>query len=181
MRRVVVTEYLSLDGVIENPAWTAPYWNDEIAKFKYDELFGSDALLLGRVTYQGFAQAWPSMKKDEQGFADRMNSLPKFVATRTLTTPEWNASFIQGDVAAEVARLKQQPGQDLLVYGSGQFVQTLIQHDLVDQYHLLVYPVVLGSGKRLFNVERQTNLQLVGAQTFSSGVVALTYQPDRGR
>ena len=179
MRRVVVTEYLSLDGVIENPAWTAPYWNDEIAKFKYDELFGSDALLLGRVTYQGFAQAWPSMKKDEQGFADRMNSLPKFVATRTLTTPEWNASFIQGDVAAEVARLKQQPGQDLLVYGSGQFVQTLIQHDLVDQYHLLVYPVVLGSGKRLFNVEHQTNLQLVGAQTFSLGVVALTYRPAR--
>lgn len=178
MRRVVVTEYLSLDGVIENPAWTAPYWNDEIAKFKYDELFGSDALLLGRVTYQGFAQAWPSMK-DEQGFADRMNSLPKFVATRTLATPEWNASFIHGDVATEVARLKQQPGQDLLVYGSGQFVQTLIQHDLVDQYHLLVYPVVLGSGKRLFNVEHQTNLQLVGAQTFSLGVVALTYRPAR--
>src|SRR5919199_380557 len=102
MRKVVVTEYVTLDGVIENPTWTGPYWNDEIAKFKFDELFESDALLLGRVTYEGFAKAWPSMT-DEQGFADRMNSLPKHVASRTLETTEWNASLIKEDVA-EAAR-----------------------------------------------------------------------------
>jgi dihydrofolate reductase len=176
MRKVVVTEYVTLDGVMEEPAWTGPYWNDEIAKFKFDELFASDALLLGRVTYQGFAKAWPSMT-DEQGFADRMNSLPKYVASRTLEAAEWNASLIKDAVADEVVRLKQQPGQNLLVYGSGDLVQTLMQHDLVDEYRILVYPVVLGSGKRLFKDGSTATLKLVDTKTFSSGVVALTYEP----
>lgn len=176
MRKVIVTMYVSLDSVMEEPGWTMPYWNDEIAQFKFDELFASDALLLGRVTYQGFAKAWPSMT-DETGFADRMNSMPKYVASRTLQEGEWNASLIKEDVAEEVVRLKQQPGQDLLIYGSAELVQTLMQHDLVDEYRLLVYPVVLGSGKRLFGEGSAASLKLVDTRTFSSGVVALIYHP----
>ena len=181
MRKIVVAEFLSLDGVMEEPAWTRPYWNDEIAKFKFDELFASGALLLGRVTYQGFAAAWPSMK-DEQGYADRMNSLPKFVVSETLEKVEWNNSRLIKDakrVAEQVSKLKQQPDQDLLIFGSGELVQTLMQHDLVDEYHLLVYPVVLGSGKRLFRDGSKMNLKLVEAKSFSSGVALLRYQPDK--
>ncbi len=178
MRKVIVSEYVTLDGVMEEPSWTAPYWSEEIAAFKFDELFASDALLLGRVTYQGFAAAWPSMT-DEQGFADRMNRLPKFVASATLKEMEWNASLIEGDVAQNVSALKQQPGQDLLVYGSATLVNTLLVHDLVDEYRLLVYPVVLGNGKRLFNDGSKTTLRLAETKAFRSGVVALIYQPKR--
>ena len=179
MRKLIVTEFLTLDGVMEEPAWTAPYWNDEIAKFKYDELFGSDTLLLGRVTYQGFAAAWPS-RTDEQGFADRMNGLPKFVVSTTLEKVEWNNSrLIKENIPEEVSRLKQQPGQNILIYGSGDLVQTLMQSDLIDEYWLLVYPIVLGSGKRLFQDESKTTLSLKETKTFSSGVVVLCYQPDR--
>ncbi len=176
MRKVIVSEYASLDGVVENPAWTAPFWNDEIAKFKYDELFESDTLLLGRITYEGFAKAWPTMK-DEQGFADRMNNLPKFVASTTLAEMEWNASPIKGDIAEEVSKLKQQSGQNILLYGSGDFVKTLMQHNLIDEYRLLIYPVVLGKGDRLFKDGSMATLKLVDTKTFSSGAVALTYQP----
>jgi dihydrofolate reductase len=177
LRRVVVTTYVSLDGVMEEPAWTAPYWNDEIAKYKYDELFASDALLLGRVTYQGFAKAWPSMT-DTGDFGVRMNSLPKYVASTTLKETEWNATLIKGSIAEEVARMKQQPGQDLLVYGSATFVRTLMQHYLVDEYRLLVYPVILGSGKRLFGDDARVTLKLKESRSFSSGVVLLAYLPD---
>jgi len=179
MRKLIVTEFLTLDGVMEEPAWTAPYWNDEIAKFKFDELFGSDTLLLGRVTYQGFAAAWPS-RTDEQGFADRMNGLPKFVVSTTLEKVEWNNSrLIKENIPEEVSRLKQQPGQNILIYGSGDLVQTLMQSDLIDEYWLLVYPIVLGSGKRLFQDGSKTTLSLKETKTFSSGVVVLCYQPDR--
>lgn len=179
MRKVIVTMFVSLDGVMENPAWTAPYWNDEIAKFKLDELLATDAHLLGRVTYQGFAAAWPS-RTDEQGFADRMNSLPKYVVSMTLEKAEWNNStIIKENIIEEVSKLKQQPGQDILVAGSGTLVQTLMQHDLIDEYRLLVYPVVLGSGKRLFQDGSTATLKLVEAKTFRSGVVALVYEPDR--
>jgi dihydrofolate reductase len=183
MRKVIVSEYVSVDGVMEDPGgaegfeyggWTNPYWNDDIAKFKSDENFASDALLLGRVTYQAFAAAW-SESADEG--ADRMNSLPKFVATRTLEHLEWNATPLKGDVVEEVARLKQQPGPNLLIYGSGELVHTLMQHNLIDEYRLLVYPVVLGSGKRLFRDGSATTLKLVETKPFSSGVVALIYQP----
>jgi dihydrofolate reductase len=176
MRKVIVSEYVSLDGVMEEPAWTTPYWNDEIAKFKFDELFASDALLLGRVTYHGFAKAWPSMT-DEEGFADRMNNLPKYVASRTLQEAEWNATLIKGNIADEVSELKQQPGQNLLVYGSGEFVHTLMQHNLIDELRLLVYPVVLGSGKRIFKEGSNSTLKLVETKSFSSGVVLLSCQP----
>lgn len=186
--RVVVTEFVSLDGVMEDPGgaenfehggWTMPYWNDEIAKLKLGEIFDADALLLGRVTYEGFAAAWPSMT-DEEGFADRMNSLPKHVASTRLKDPEWqNSSVIEGDVAAEVSKLKQQPGQDILVAGSRELVQTLAQHDLVDEYRLLVYPIVLGSGKRLFGDGVHTPLKLRKSEAYESGVVLLSYEPAR--
>jgi dihydrofolate reductase len=181
MRKIVVTEFLSLDGVMEEPgSWSFPYWNDEIGKFKYDELFASDAHLLGRVTYQGFAAAWPS-RKDEQGFADRMNGLPKHVVSTKLENAEWNNShLIKENVAEEVSTLKQQPGQDILVAGSATLVKTLVEHDLIDEFHLLVYPLVLGSGKRLFkDLAKPVDLKLLETRSFPTGVVLLSYGPER--
>lgn len=178
MRKIVVTEYVTLDGVMEEPgAWSFPFFNDEAAKFKYDELFASDALLLGRVTYQGFAAAWPTMTGTGD-FGERMNNLPKFVASRTLTQMEWNATLIEGDVAEAVAELKRQPGQDILVAGSADLVQTLMRHDLVDEYRFMVHPIVRGSGKRLFrDGSEPKTLKLVETKPFGSGVVVLTYHP----
>jgi dihydrofolate reductase len=191
VRKLVVTEFLTLDGVMEAPGgefhpdgkggWTSQFFSDEVGKFKSDELFAADALLLGRVTYQHFAAAWPSMT-DAAGFAERMNSLPKFVASTTLQEPlEWNATLIKGDVAAAVAKLKEQPGQDILIAGSAELVHTLLQGDLIDEFRLMVFPVILGSGKRLFRagIDSQA-LRLVDTKTFSSGVVVLSYAPDRG-
>jgi len=168
--KLVVAEFVSLDGVMEAPEkWSFQFWNDEIARYKRDELFASDAHLLGRVTYQIFASAWPS-RTDEEGFADSMNSLPKYVVSTTLKKAEWkNSHLIRENVVEEVSKLKQQPGQDILVAGSATLVQTLIQHDLIDEYHLLVFPVVLGSGKRLFKDEGKATLKLMWAKTFSSG------------
>lgn len=180
MSKVVVTEFLSLDGVMENPAWTAPYWNDDIAKFKFDELFASGAHLLGRITYQGFAAAWPS-RTDEQGFAERMNSLPKYVISTTLEKTEWqNSTIIRANVAEEIAKLKQQPGQDILVAGSATLVQSLMDTKLVDEYHFLVYPIVIGSGKRIFKDGMdKAPLKLLESRSFSSGVVLVRYEPER--
>ena len=189
MRKLVVSEFVSLDGVMEDPGgaekferggWTMQYWNEEIGKFKLDELFASDALLLGRVTYQGFAAAWPS-RTDPQGFAERMNNLPKYVVSTTLKKVEWNNSrLIKGSVVEEVSKLKRQPGQNILVAGSAQLVHTLMEHDLIDEYRLLVYPVFLGSGKRLFRDGTNTALKLVTTKAFGSGVVGLVYQPSKG-
>lgn len=177
MRKIVVTEFLSLDGVMEAPAWTAQYWNDEIAKFKRDEQDTSDTLLLGRITYQGFAAAWP--QSQDEG-ADYMNNIPKYVVSTTLDQAEWNNStIISGNVVEKITKLKQQDGQDILVYGSATLVQMLIQHDLVDRYRLLVYPVVVGNGKRLFQEGATATLTLLESQSFSSGVVSLVYQPAR--
>ena len=177
MRNVVVTEFLSLDGVMEEPAWTAPYWNDDIAKFKGDEQDTSDALLLGRVTYQGFAAAWPDSK--DEG-APYFNSVRKYVVSTTLDKAEWNNSvIIKGNLVDEINKLKQQDGKDIIVHGSGTLVQSLIQHDVVDRYRLLVYPLVLGKGKRLFQDGTTTTLKLVEAQAFSSGVTSLIYEPAR--
>jgi dihydrofolate reductase len=187
MSNVVAVEYLTLDGVMQDPGgsgeiehggWHNPYWNDELAQIQQEQLFASDALLLGRVTYEGFAAAWPSMKDDE-GFADRMNSLPKFVASRTLEEPlDWsNSSLLKGDVAEEVAKLKAADGGDILIYGSGALVNSLLPHNLVDRYRLMVFPVVLGSGKRLFKDEAgKTDLRLTDAKTTSAGVAVLTYE-----
>jgi dihydrofolate reductase len=178
MRNVVVTEFMSLDGVMEEPRWTFKYWNDEIARFKGEESSASDALLLGRVTYQGFAAAWPESK--DEG-ADYFNSVRKYVVSETLEEPlEWNNStLIKGNIVKEITNLKQQDGQDIAVHGSATLVQTLMQHDLVDHYRLLVYPVVVGKGKRLFEEDIPATLKLLESQSFSSGVVALVYEPDR--
>ena len=179
MSKVVVTMFLSLDGFIDEPQnWSFPYWNDEIAKFKTDELLATDAHLLGRVTYEGFAAAWPS-RSDETGFADRMNSLPKYVVSTTLEKADWNNStIINANVVDEISRLKPQYDQDILVAGSATLVQTLIQNDLVDEYRLLVYPIVLGKGKQLFQAGSDTKLNLVESKQFGE-VVLLCYQPDR--
>ena len=177
MRNLVVTAFMSLDGVVENPGWTFPYWNDETAKFKGDETSASDAMLLGRVTYEGFAAAWPESQDEGAAY---FNSVRKYVVSTTLKQAEWNNShIIKGDVVEEIAKLKQQDGQDIVVHGSATLVQTLMQHDLVDRYRLLVYPVVLGKGKRLFHEGTTATLKLVEAQAFSTGVTALIYEPSR--
>ncbi len=176
MRKLVVTEFLSLDGVMEAPAWTVPYWNDEIANFKGEETAASDALLLGRVTYQGFAAAWPESR--DEG-ADYFNGVRKYVVSTTLDKAEWNNSvLIKDNIIAEIHKLKQQDGHDITVHGSATLAQTLMQHDLVDCYRFLVYPVVVGEGKRLFKEGISATLKLVKAQSFSSGVTALVYEPD---
>jgi dihydrofolate reductase len=185
MRKVIASEYVTLGGVMEAPEnWAGQFWNEEQGKYARQLLFASDALLLGRTTYEGFAPAWSSRtaaddQPGEEGFVDRMNSLPKFVNSKTLEEPlAWNATLIKGNVAEEVSKLKQQPGQDILIYGSGELVNTLMQHDLIDEYRIWVHPVVLGSGKRLFEDGGDTPvLRLVDTKTFSSGVVVLTYQP----
>ncbi|TME26589.1 MAG: dihydrofolate reductase, partial [Chloroflexi bacterium] len=129
MRKIVATEYLSLDGVFQEPGeWSRPFWSDQAAKFKLDELFASDVLLLGRTTYQGFASAWPRMERDSAGFADRMNGMPKYVASRTLKKLDWNNSrLIEGDLADAVGRLKEETGKDVLIGGSGDVVNQLLR------------------------------------------------------
>ena len=177
VRELVVSEFLSLDGVMEDPQWTFRYWNDEIAAFKHDELFNAGALLLGRVTYEGFADAWPG-RAGQNDYADRMNAIPKHVVSTTLDEAGWNNStLIKENVADEIANLKEQAGQDLLLFGSGDLTQTLIDHDLVDRYQLLIYPLVLGGGQRLFTGDYNLSLDLVDTKAFSSGVVLVTYRP----
>jgi dihydrofolate reductase len=186
MGRIVAVEYLSLDGVMDDPGpagefkyrgWTTPYWNDELAEFQSGLLFASEALLLGRVTYEEFVASWPLRSGDP--FTDKINSMPKFVASTTLEDPlEWNATLLKGDVAEEVQRLKEQPDQDILIYGSSTLVNLLMQHNLIDVYRLMLYPLALGAGTRFFS-ERgdKTTLTLTDAKTTGTGVVVLTYEP----
>jgi dihydrofolate reductase len=175
MRKLVVTEFISLDGVIENPQWTFKYWNDEIAAFKGEETESSDALLLGRVTYQGFAAAWPQRQGDG---AEYFNGVRKYVVSTTLDKVEWNNSvLIKDNVIEEITKLKQQEGTNITVHGSANLAQTLIQNNLVDVYRFLVYPVVLGQGQRFFTDQTQATLQLVESRPLAKGVVALIYQP----
>jgi dihydrofolate reductase len=185
--KVVVTEFVSVDGVVEAPGGGEDFeyggWSfefdrgDDGNKFKLDETMASEALLLGRVTYQGFADAWPS-RSDE--FADKFNNMPKYVVSTTLEDPEWtNSTVIKGNVAEEVSRLKEQPGGDLVVHGSPTLVRTLTEHDLVDEYRLMVFPVVLGKGKRLFGeTSDKKALRLTASQPVGAdGVIVLTYEP----
>jgi dihydrofolate reductase len=187
-RRLVVTEYISLDGVIEDPVgmegsglgdWTGPFRRGpEGDNFKHEELMASDTLLLGRLTYEGFAAVWPTVK-DEAGFAERINNLPKFVASKSLKTANWNNStVISGDLADEVRTLKEQDGGDILVYGSASVVRTLMPLDLIDEYRLMVYPAVLGRGKRLFPEGVRSKLHLTTCEQFGSAIVLLRYEPD---
>jgi len=179
MSKVVLSEFISLDGVIEEPhEWHFPFTDAGTGQYKFDELFAAGSLLLGRVTYEGFAAAWPSMT-DEQGFADRMNSLPKYVVSSTLESADWNNStVIRENVVEEITRLKQQQGLDILIYGSAELANSLVPHGLIDEYRLMVHPIVVGRGKRLFSEGLDTTtLKLVETQTFSKGVVVLTYAP----
>jgi dihydrofolate reductase len=172
MSKITVTEYVSLDGVFDEPGnWSFPFWTDEAAKWKFDELFAADAQLLGRVTYEGFAAAWPTMT-DEAGFGDRMNGMPKYVVSSTLTDPTWtNTTVISVDAIGDLSE------ENILVAGSGKLVDALFRKGLVDEFRLLVHPIVLGSGKRLFEDGLPvTSLTLEDQQTFSTGVVALTYR-----
>jgi len=177
--RLVATEYLSLDGVFEEPGqWSGPWFNDEAGQFKWDELQASDAQLLGRKTYEGFASAWPTMEGTGD-FGVKMNSMPKYVVSATLKNPEWaGTKVIQGDVADEVRKLKKQPGQDLLLAGSGQLFNALMEMKLIDIYRFMVHPVVLGKGKRLFaHGTDQIPLKLTDTKRFASGIVILELEP----
>jgi dihydrofolate reductase len=188
MGRIVITEFVSLDGVMEAPGGGENYehagWTFEINrgaegdKFKLDETFASDALLLGRVTYEGFAAAWPSVENE---FADKFNSMPKYVVSSTLKTAEWNNSTVlSGDVVEEVSKLKQKYDGDIVVHGSARLAQTLIEHDLVDELRLMVFPVLLGSGKRLFGETLDKKpLRLTDSKTVGDGVAILIYEPVR--
>jgi dihydrofolate reductase len=185
MGRLVVTEYISVDGVVEAPSGTERFervgWTDDFSRgpdgdeFKVDETMASDALLLGRITYEEFAPVWPHVEGE---FADKFNSMPKYVVSSTLEDPEWNnTTVLSGDLVEEVTRLKQQYERDIVVHGSPRLAQTLIEHDLVDALHLLVYPVIVGAGKRLFDDTGETKrLQLVEARTFGDGVHLLVYR-----
>jgi dihydrofolate reductase len=176
--RLVATEYLSLDGVFEEPGqWSGPWFNDEAAQFKFEELMASDALLLGRKTYEGFAAAWPTMT-DEAGFADKMNSMPKYVVSSTMEKAEWPGSrLIKGKAADEVRRLRQEPGQDLLLSGSAELFNALKDENLIDLYRFMVHPVILGKGERLFSGDDdQRSLKLLQVKPFKSGIVILEYE-----
>ena len=177
MRNIIVTEFITLDGVIEAPhEWSFPYWDDGIAKFKLDEVMDADALLLGRITYKGFADAWPE-REDETGFADKMNSMKKYVVSTTLK-PEWNNSVLFKEHAMEeIKKIKAEEGGNILVAGSGELISSLIENDLIDEYRLLVYPLVLGTGKKLFTGKHHIKLTLTEEKKFEKGVTLLRYEP----
>ncbi len=179
MGKIVLTEFVSLDGVMEAPhEWHFPFFDEGAGNYKLEELLATDALLLGRVTYEGFAAAWPE-QTDEQGFADRFNSIPKYVVSTTLENPEWNNSKVISDhVADEVTRLRQEPGGDIVIHGSADLANSLMQDNLIDEYRLMVHPIVVGKGKRLFQDGIVApGLKLVDTKTFSKGIVVLTYVP----
>jgi dihydrofolate reductase len=178
MRKLVESTFMSLDGVISNPQeWSPPYWDDEHTAYASGLLYSSDAMLLGRKTYEGFAQAWPE-RAGSNDFADRFNELPKYVASRTLPPgeAEWNATVLDGDVAAAVQSLKEQQGENIVKYGTGEFSKTLLENKLVDEYHFWVFPEVVGSGDRLLDGFRAT-LELVDTTRFKSGIVVLELAP----
>ncbi len=180
MRKLVVTEYLTLDGVFEEPGkWSFEYWGEEAMLYKRDELFSSDVQLLGRVTYDGFARAWPTMQGTGD-FGERMNSMPKYVVSTTLTHADWqNSTIINKNIVEEIQRLKDQQGQNILVAGSGQLVHTLLQNHLVDEFRCMLYPVVLGNGARLFPEGNEMHkFKLLETRVFKTGIVVLHYQPE---
>jgi dihydrofolate reductase len=186
MGRIVVTEFVSLDGVMEDPGGAEDFkyggWSFEIERgeegdrFKLDEALNSDALLLGRKTYEGFAEAWPSREGE---FADKFNSMPKYVVSSTLKDPEWtNSTVLEGDLAEEVSKLRQEVDGAIVVHGSAQLVQALVEEGLVDELRLMVFPVVLGAGKRLFGeTSDKRRLRLADSKTVGDGVAILTYEP----
>jgi dihydrofolate reductase len=187
IRKLIESTFVSLDGIIDDTQagtveraqphfWGQPYWDEDHAGYAGKLGASADALLLGRVTYEGFALAWGSMEGPE---ADAMNSMPKYVASRTLTETTWNATVIQGDVAEEVAKLKEQPGKNILKYGTGELDKTLVEHGLVDEFHFWYFPVVVGAGRHLFEGAGfdTTHLKLAEVNQFGSGIVVHVYVP----
>jgi dihydrofolate reductase len=190
MGKVVVTQFVSVDGVFQDPGGVGEIdrggWSfkakhgEEFDKFKSEELMAADAQLLGRITYEGFAKAWPSMEEAEGEYAVKMNSMPKYVVSTTLENPEWNNStVINGNVTDEVRRLKDEIDGDILVTGSGQLTQTLLDAGLVDEWRLMVFPIIVGQGKHLFGDQRDTSeLRLKDSETIGpDGIIVLTYVP----
>jgi dihydrofolate reductase len=181
MRKITAGLFVSLDGITESPQkWQHPYFNDEMGQAIGAAMAAAEAMLLGRVTYQEFASYWPGASSEDQPFADYMNNTPKYVVSRTLEEPlEWsNSTLIKGNVAEEIIRLKQQPGKNIAITGSVTLVEYLLQVDLLDELGLMVHPVVVGSGKRIFEEWGDPKgLTLVDSKTFGTGVVYLTYQP----
>jgi dihydrofolate reductase len=180
-RKLVAYEYVTLDGVMESPeAWQFPYFSDDVADFIKTQILEFDAILLGSATYEIFAANWPQRTHNEFGIADKLNRAPKFVVSSKLAKADWNnTTLIKGKVASQIAKLKRQPGGDIALIGSATLLQSLMESDLIDEYRLLVHPIVMGQGKHLFNdVSLITSLKLVETSVFSSGVVLLRYQPD---
>jgi dihydrofolate reductase len=187
VRKLLVSEFVTLDGVMEAPGgepghphsgWVFDFMSPDQEEFKLQETLDAEVLLLGRVTYEGFSAAWPERGGE---FADKMNSMRKVVASTTLEGPEWENTTVIRDVPRDVTALKEEDGGPVLVAGSRTLVHSLMEHDLVDEYRLLIFPVVLGSGGRLFpETPDKRPLELVDTRTFSSGVTAQTYRPARG-
>jgi dihydrofolate reductase len=178
--RLVATEYLSLDGYFHEPGqWSHRYFNEEAAAFKLAELRASDALLLGRKTYEGFAAAWPGMRASTGEFGEKMNDMPKYVVSSTLRDPRWTGSkVIGGDFIEEIRRLKKQPGGDLCLAGSGRLFNALTHENLIDRYRFMIHPVVLGAGTKLFtDASSKRELKLVETKAFESGIVVVEYEP----
>ncbi len=173
MGRIIAVEYLTLDGVFENPSWTQPYFDQTVGAYQGELQKWADALLMGRVTYDGMSQAWPAMGNDPASGADVMNSIGKYVPSSTLTEPTWNATVLRGDVVEEVTSLKQDQDKKLLIYGSGQLTETLRGAGLIDEYRLLVCPIVLGEGRRLFTGASGSTFTVAGSQAAESGIIIL--------
>ncbi|MCU1528069.1 MAG: pyrimidine reductase [Frondihabitans sp.] len=177
MGKVIAVEYVTLDGAMEEPGWSGPYFGEELQAFQYANLMEADALLLGRVTYEGFAEAWPAMEAETGDFGVRMNTLPKWVATSTPADLTWNASALDGDPAEAVSALKTQPGT-LLLEGSADLFNHLGARGIIDEYRLMVFPVVQGSGKKLWSDHHTPQaLTLTKSLITSTGVAVLTYTP----
>lgn len=176
MGKIVAVTYLTLDGVFEEPAWSGPYFNDEISNFQADNLAEADVMLLGRKTYQGFKEAWPAMEEQTGDFGKKMNSMPKWVATTTLTQPEWNAQFIPGDVAQFVTTLRSEPG-NVLVNGSASLVNYLVKHNLLDEWRVMNYPVLVGSGRKFWADGVSAKFDVAKSWVSASSVAVVTYTP----
>jgi dihydrofolate reductase len=178
MRKIIASEFLTLDGIMESSEqWQPAYYCDEMGEAIQAQILGSDVMLLGRVTYEIFAAYWPSLTNNEFGIADKLNSMPKFVVSSTLQKAEWNNSLlIKEHVVEAISELKQQPGGNIGITGSATLVHVLMQANLIDEYRLMVHPLMLGSGKRLFQDGSKANLKLLETRAFSSGVVLLRYQ-----
>jgi dihydrofolate reductase len=178
MSKIAAVLQLSMDGVVEEFTRNSPFWDEEEDEFQHGQLFASRALLLGRRTYDAMSEVWQAMTHEDDGFTARMNSIPKYVASTTLSSVGWNGVVIKGDVAEQVSELKREPGRNLLVYGSATLVSQLIEHNLLDELKLLLRPFAAGTGQRLFpGGVAATAWTLAGTTVFSTGAVLLDYRP----